>query len=177
MHRRIDPIRQENPLHGRKRDELLIRYRASTVRLDQLDAQLQALSAERQQVMQTHQDQGRRLYFNRAKRGRQPLPDGSEALPEVHPHPLRLWGRRLRSVCLALLRAHQQPMTLIDLHAQIHRRGAVIDSTLPVKALADALGYETRQGRAYRTGRGIYQLVPSPTPAKGRHGNPTELAS
>ena len=60
---------------------------------------------------------------------------------------------------------------------QIHRRGAVIDSTLPVKALADALGYETRQGRACRTGRGIYQLVPSPTPARGRHGNPTELAS
>lgn len=173
----IDPIRQETPLFGRKRREALDAYHQTAAQLRSLDAQLIALSHRRQQLFDTLRAQHQRLWTNLAKRGRQPMPDGSEALPPVPHDAKKLWGRRLRSVCLALLRAHAAPLTLVELHALLHRRGFLVDSAHPVKALADAMGYETIEGRTRRVSRGTYELVPSPPPARGRHGNPEELAA
>src|SRR5262249_29737674 len=80
-----------------------------------------------------------------------PPPIPPEA-PNAHP----LWGRHLRSGCLAVLARHQRPMTLVEIHRELHLNGYAIASRHPVKRLADALGYETINGRARRVRRGVY---------------------
>jgi hypothetical protein len=62
-------------------------------------------------------------------------------------------------VCLAILSA-LGPQALPDLHAMLHRAGFAVANDLPVKALADALGYEADGGRARRVSRGVYALMP-----------------
>jgi hypothetical protein len=175
MFRTVDPIRQEMPVFGRHRQQALVRYEATLTDLRELDAQLDALAAERRRLAESLRDQHRRLWTNLSRRGRKPLPDGTESLPPVRHDARPLWGRRLRSVCLALLRSHAAPLLLVDLHALLHRRGFVVNSAHPVKALADALGYEALSGRVRRVARGTYELVPGPRPPRGRHGNPADL--
>jgi len=177
MNHRVDPIRIETPIFGARRRKVMTDYDEALSRLQRLDAVIVELSRRRREALDEVEVLHRRLWTNLSGRGRRPLPDGTEALPPA-PHDARtLWGRRLRSVCLGLLRIHGAPMRLVDLHALLHRRGFVVASSHPVKALADALGYERIEGRVRRTARGIYELVPGPLPARGRHGRPIELAA
>lgn len=83
------------------------------------------------------------------------MPGGTIRLPPLSERPTPLWGRRLRSVCLALLR-RAGPLILPEIHALLHHHGYRIDSSNPVKTLSDALAYEVEQGRAVRLERGVY---------------------
>lgn len=174
MVRRVDPIRQETAVFGERRAQELERYENTLASLRRVDAQLAALSAQRHRMYEELRAQHRRLWTVLVRRGRKPLPGGEEALPPVRHDARQLWGRRLRSMCLAILRVHRTPLRLVDLHAELHRRGFVVASDQPVKALADALGYERLEGRVRRVERGVYELLPAPVPARGRHGNPID---
>ncbi len=90
--------------------------------------------------------------FRRTHRG------GPPPIPPVAPGARPLCGKQLRSVALAILSRHRRPMTLVEVHRELHLNGYAIASRHPVKRLADALGYETINGRASRTERGVYRL-------------------
>jgi hypothetical protein len=57
-------------------------------------------------------------------------------------------------------------ITLTQLHVLLHRHGVAVDSAHPVKALADALGYETDIGNTQRVARGTYELMPGVVPPR-----------
>ena len=71
-----------------------------------------------------------------------------------------LVGKHLRSATLAILATNDRPMTLVEIHRELHLNGYAIASRFPVKRLADALGYETRLGRAQRVERGVVRDRP-----------------
>jgi hypothetical protein len=159
MHsQRVDPIRQSTPVAGRKRDALKLEHQRLTDEIADIDRELGALAARRRELVTDRKAVRRRLFLNLAKRGRRALNDGIEALPPLPPDPTWLWGRRLRAACRTIL-ARNGPLSLRDLHAALHHAGYGIDHTNSVKTLADALGYETRLGRAHRPARGIYALA------------------
>jgi len=83
---------------------------------------------------------------------------GPPPIPPVAPNAQPLTGTQLRSTVLAILLGERRPMTLVEVHREVHLRGYVIASREPVKRLADALRYETILGRAHRVDRGIYTL-------------------
>ena len=102
---------------------------------------------------------------------RPPGPDERPLPPLVH-DPELLSGRRLRSVCLALL-ARYGELPLAELHSHLHMHGYVVAGPHGVKRLADALGYEVRAARAVRTKRGCYRRAAGERPRRGRFGAPT----
>lgn len=171
--RRVDPLTTTGPVFGRKRQALLDECAELQDELRRLGAQLNALAQRHRAIRDTLRTKHRTLHPNLARRaGRQPAPDGSVQLPPVQHEATKLWGRRLRSICLALLRRNGGPLALPDLHALLHRHGYEVDARHHVKALADALAYEMEQGRVRRVRRGVYDLLESAPPRRGRHGNP-----
>lgn len=90
--------------------------------------------------------------FRHTRRG------GPPPIPPATPNALPLWGRHLRSATLAILARRAEPMTLPDIHRELHLNGYAIKSRDPVKRLADCLSYESTQGRARHVDRGIYAL-------------------
>jgi len=50
-------------------------------------------------------------------------------------------------------------MSLTELHARLHRSDLAVAGRYPVKVLADALGYESDQGRVRRVQRGVYSAT------------------
>lgn len=170
-HHRVDPLRYETPLCGEKRRAAQQTCAELSASIAAIDAQLIALADDRRKLAQKLRQVHRRIHPNLGKRaGRQPARDGAEQLPPVRCDAIVLWGRRLRSVCLSLLRA-AGTLSLIELHSLLHLHGYVIASRNHVKVLADALAYEVDQGRARRVARGVYEVLPGPAPAPGRHGN------
>jgi hypothetical protein len=157
--RRVDPIRQLTPVAGRKRRELQDSYSDVGRRIDAVDRELRRLAEQRRALVAQRRALHRRLWINLAKRGRRAMPDGGRALPPLPPDATMLWGRRLRAVCRSLM-AGGGAVPLGELHAELHRRGYGVDHPYPVKALADALGYETMLGRTRRVARGVYELIP-----------------
>jgi hypothetical protein len=158
---RVDPIRVHAFVLGEKRRRLLAERDRSVAALAALDRRLVALSRERRRLVRVLRGQRRVLFPDYAKRGRQPSPDGEERLPPVAADATRLWGRRLRAACRAVLAAARAPVALGDLHAVLHDQGYAVHSGHVVKALADAMAYEVESGRARRVGRGVYELAPS----------------
>ncbi len=84
--------------------------------------------------------------------------NGPAPIPPAAPNAYPLRGRDLRFAALAVLATHDRPMSLVEIHRALHLGGYVVDSRFPVKRLGDALGYEERNGRAYRVKRGVYEL-------------------
>lgn len=160
--RRVDPIRRQSrldPAHRRRLAESCERLQGELARADTLLAEVGARRHQLARELAAVRDQ---LWPRDARRyGRRPGPDGSAQLPPLPATATKLWGRRLRAVCLAILRATGST-TLRELHALLHHRGYDVDSAQPVKALADALGYETDQGRARRLRRGVYEAASGP---------------
>ncbi len=66
-----------------------------------------------------------------------------------------LWGRRLRSAIVTILR-RSGTLRLPELHALLHHHGYRIQSEHPVKALSDACSYEVEKGRLTKRARGTY---------------------
>ncbi|HEV7525827.1 MAG TPA: hypothetical protein VGP92_12730 [Acidimicrobiia bacterium] len=91
--------------------------------------------------------------FRRTHRG------GPPPIPPEAPNALGLRGRHLRSTVLAVLARNARPMTLVEIHREIHLNGYAIASREPVKRLADCLGYESLKGRARRVERATYALA------------------
>ncbi|HEX5615800.1 MAG TPA: hypothetical protein VFZ83_11670 [Acidimicrobiia bacterium] len=85
--------------------------------------------------------------------------DGPPPLPPPVPNATPIRGAALRYAALAVLAdAHGGPLTLLEIHRQLHLRGYVLAGRHPVQQLADALAYEHEHGRAQRTRRGTYRL-------------------
>jgi hypothetical protein len=83
---------------------------------------------------------------------------GPPPIPPVAPNAQPLAGKHLRSTVLAILLREQRPMTLVEVHREVHLGGYAIASREPVKRLADALRYESILGRAHHVDRGVYVL-------------------
>jgi hypothetical protein len=83
---------------------------------------------------------------------------GPPPVPPVAPGAQPLSGKHLRSTVLAVLARNARPMTLVEIHRELHLNGYAIASRQPVKRLADSLSYEIRKGRAKRVDRGVYIL-------------------
>ena len=98
--------------------------------------------------------------------------NGPPPIPPIAPNAFPAKGRYVRYAALAVLAEHRRPMKLVEIHRELHLSGYAIASRHPVKRLADALGYETRIGRARRIDRGVYavgQLNPADaSPARRR---------
>ena len=100
---------------------------------------------------------------------RPPRPDQAP-LPPVAADARVLAGVWLRRVSLSLLQLHGE-LALRDLHILLILYGFTVGGSRPVKALADALGFELEQGRVTRPQRGSTprggptgsNLVPTPT--------------
>lgn len=155
----VDPIVAATPVLGEKRRKLEQAHVEVDADLASIDRELDDLCRRRRELVAKRRLIRRQLFVNLAKRGRRALDDGSAALPPLPHNPTWLYGRKLRAACLKILAA-RGPLSLVELHAQLHRLGCAIAHRHPVKALADALGYETDIGRTARVARGVYQLVP-----------------
>lgn len=157
----VDPIVGHVLLLGPRRAQIVARCEHLERELTGVDEQLAALVRRRRDLVEDLRAQRTRLMTTLERRGRQPASNGLAALSPVPPDATPLRGRRLRAVCLALL-ARFGTQTLVELHGLLHRHGFVVDDGHPVKALADALGYEHDHGRAQRVRRGVYAAVGAP---------------
>jgi len=145
------------------RTEVLRRYEDATRCLDRT---LEAQAVVAAEMLQLRRDIAAcvewlwpRQRWGAPRRPRRPHGVGPPPIPPPPADPDPLWGRRLRSAALAvLLHNRGRPMSLPEIHTALHLRGFVVVSHYPVKALADAMGYEARRGRAIRPRRGYYQL-------------------
>jgi hypothetical protein len=90
--------------------------------------------------------------FRRTVRG------GPAPIPPVAPNAKPVRGKQLRSAVLVVLAREARPMTLVEIHREMHLQGHAIASRAPVQRLADCLGYEVTLGRARRIERGVYAL-------------------
>jgi len=97
--------------------------------------------------------------FRRTVRG------GPPPIPREAPNAYPVSGKQLRSAVLEVLATQARPMTLVEIHREMHLSGRAIVSRLPVQRLADCLGYEHRLGRARRVERG---RLPPRRPQPGR---------
>ena len=158
MAHRTDPFQTTGPLFGDKRQRVVDECNDLEHTLQTLDHELHELTQRRQHTALELRRRRRQLWPNLAKRARQPQPDGRRALPPITQHAIGLWGRRLRSACRDILHANTRPLSLVELHALLHRQGKYIACRHPVKALADAMRYDVTEGRLQRTARGIYTL-------------------
>lgn len=151
-HRRMANI----PLGQRHR---LLIDRAETIdRLRELDATLEALSAERRAILDSLDALRERLWpVDPSMKGRRPPAHDERVIAPAAFDDRPLSGRRLRSTCLAILRRHGA-QRLRDLHDLLHRYGYSVSGPQPVKTLADAMGYERDSGRAIRVRRGVYDV-------------------
>jgi hypothetical protein len=156
------PRARRNQLMGDRVDAL--------ERLDELDVVLQELASERLALLARLDELRDTLWpADPRSRGRRPPAQHERVLAPADENARSLWGRRLRSMCLAVLRRHGS-LPLRDLHDLLHRYGYVIAGDDPVKTLADALGYERDSGRARRVARGIYDVDRRPEVGRRGHG-------
>lgn len=143
-------------LHG----ELRAAHAAGIVRIRQVDTELDALLERRRSCLDELESIRRRVdrrYSQRHGR-RRPMVDEPPMPPEL-PDARPLHGVELRAVAIRLLRQHGRHR-LRDLHGLLHCYGYTVAGPHPVKDLADAMGYETRRGRARRVERGVYEAEP-----------------
>lgn len=159
--RRVDPIRVTSTVYGAKRQHVHAQLDQARADIRHVDQELAALRRRRRDLAATIRAHRTRLWPTAAWRGRQPGPDGSEQLPPAPHDAPRLWGRRLRAQCRAILAAVRGPLELPQLHAMLHDHGFLIRSRHVVKALSDAMSYEVENGRARRIARGTYELLGS----------------
>jgi hypothetical protein len=148
-------------LGGRRRAQVVARCDVLAAGIDELDRQVNDLLRQRRELTDELRGHRRRLFPSIGVRGRQPGPDGSVQLPPVPHGAVFLYGRRLRALCVGLL-SRLGPMPLVQLHALLHRLRYAVAGAAPVKALADALGYETDIGRVRRVRRGVYEALVTP---------------
>jgi hypothetical protein len=127
-------------------------------RITVIDREVTDLAMERRWMLGRLQAVHDRLWTVGGRRvRRRPELDVSPVPPAV-PGAEPLFGAGLRGTALAVLDRHG-PLSLRDLHGYLHRYGYTVGGNRPVQRLGDALGFETRAGRARRLTRGVYATV------------------
>jgi hypothetical protein len=164
------PMRYESRLNRRVRVDLQVRREEILTEVARLDTELVELSTARRELLDELTDLRDRLW-PRVEwcHGRRPPRDDQPPMPPLTDETRPLTGRALRSTCLAIIRRHGS-VRLDDLHRLLHLYGYAVASPTPVKALADAMGYEVARGRLRRPERAVYEAVPRFRPRAGRHG-------
>jgi hypothetical protein len=157
----VDPIVRHTMLLGHRRAAVVQRCQELEHQLSDVDEALSALIRQRKAIAEELRAQRDRLLTTLQRLGRRPAPEGFAALPPVPADAQFVRGRRLRGICLALL-ARFGDQSLVELHGLLHRHGFAVDHRHSVKALADALGYETDRGRVRRVRRGVYAANGAP---------------
>jgi hypothetical protein len=158
------PTRYRTVPHGR---EAFVAFHAECLdllqRATELDAAQQALAVELAEV-RTKLAEMRVVMWPRVDpkdivRGfRRTVRGGSAPIPPEAPNAQPVGGVALRSAVLQVLALNDRPMTLVEIHRELHLNGRAIVSRQPVQRLADCLGLEHRKGRACRVERGVYRL-------------------
>ena len=158
------PTRYRTVPHGH---EAFVAFHAECAallaRATELDAAQQALAVELAEV-RTQLAELRVVMWPRVDpkdivRGfRRTVRGGPAPIPPEAPNAQPVSGKKLRSAVLAVLANNARPMTLVEIHREIHLSGRAIASRHPVQRLADCLGCEHRKGRARRVERGVYRL-------------------
>lgn len=156
-----------HPVHRRQlqvvRDECLSE-------LSSLDRDLESLCARRVELLDRLDAMRDQLWPEVATcRGRRPPALDSPPLPPLVAGARMVGGRSLRGVCLTLL-GRSGPLSLPDMHAQLHLYGYGVSGDHAVKTLADAMNYEVRCGRAVRVARGVYDVAAAAGGAGGSSG-------
>jgi hypothetical protein len=169
--------KRQSGLHPVVRRRIQVARDEVLAELAGIDADLDQLSARRIELLDQLEQMRDRLWPEAPdRRGRRPPALDVSPMPPVPAGARPAWGRGLRGVCLTILGRHGA-LRLEDLHGLLHRYGYAVDSRHPVKALADAMAYEVRHGRAVRVERGVYDLAApgrqdgfrsSPDPCRGR---------
>ncbi|MEZ5237381.1 MAG: hypothetical protein R2755_31275 [Acidimicrobiales bacterium] len=168
---RIDPLYEDGPVFGAKRQALLARCDELARTIAEHDRELERIVKDRRAAAQELRAHRRRLFRRLPWPGRQPAIDGSVQLPPIPQHATWLTGRRLRVICLAILHRFG-PLDLPTLHAVLHRLQFAVASRHAVKALADACGHEHDVGRLLRVARGRYRALTAPPRRPLWHGGP-----
>src|SRR5690349_457884 len=146
----------------RDRPVLLARYEAVAGAAAEIDAEQQRLALEfarlQRELTEIREvlwpsDDGRAHAKSRRPRAAGPTP-----VPPPLADAIPLHGRHLRDAALRLLLRAERPLTLAEIHRDLHLDGHVLLATDPVKQLGDALGYEERRGVVRRVARGTYAL-------------------
>ncbi|MEZ5231888.1 MAG: hypothetical protein AB7W59_26335 [Acidimicrobiia bacterium] len=168
----MDPSRSDDaydrlPLFGKKRAIAQAEAEALLERINALDNQLAELARARHDLAAQLRERLARLRTRTSARyGRQPAPDGSMRLPPLPADHHAIWGRRLRSTIVTLLR-RSGPLKLPELHALLHHHGYRVHSTNPAKALSDACSHEVEHGRLRKPERGTYGPTGPAAPQRG----------
>jgi hypothetical protein len=154
---RTHPRRLRHAVH----EQLFAAEDRIRARIEEIDQTVVDLATERKALLDElrdlHDELRPPLRLCRGRRRR--AVSHEEPLPPVADDATWVWGRELRSLCLAILRRARKPLTLRHLHVLLHRAGYAIEHHHPAKALADALGHETDAGRAVRHARATYTVA------------------
>ena len=164
----LNALRRASGLRPRERADL---HRARFDLLDQLadlERQLADLIEQRLAVIDELADLREQLWPRHPRlHTRRPPTLDRAPVPPIAANARPLHGRHLRHACLNLL-ARYGPSTLTELHANLHIHGFSVEATNPVKALAEAMRYEVRLGRAQRTARATYATATGPGATRRR---------
>ncbi|MEZ5235614.1 MAG: hypothetical protein AB7W59_27560 [Acidimicrobiia bacterium] len=163
---RSDPADEYHPIFGAVRARVQAEAEALLAQLDDVDNQLADLAKQRHELASKLKAALGRLRRRTTHYARQPAPDGSCRLPPLHAEHDAIWGRRLRSTIVTLLR-RAGPLKLPELHALLHHHGYRVYSTNPAKALSDACSYEVTKGRLTKPERGTYGPIGPAGPQRG----------
>lgn len=168
-------FRWNSHLQGRDRVEVQVRRDNALVKLAALDYRLKTIADERISLLHELEELRDELWppMLDCRVARPPAFD-EVPIPPARANAIQVNGKHLRWICLVLLARHGQ-QELRDIHALLHQYGYRIAHHHPVKALADALGFEADRGRAQRVRRGVYALAEGFRPRRGRHGHPGRL--
>jgi hypothetical protein len=154
-----------------RRAKLESRYRDLVAEVTVVDADEQRLARRMTELRRELRTLHDRLWptgdGHAFKSSRRPRIGGPAPIPPPVGAAISLWGRSLRYAALGVLLRAERPLTLEEIHRALHLTGYRLRGRHPVKQLADALGYEHRNGRARRVARGTYRIGEL-TPARRR---------
>ena len=169
----IDHIRRPT-LNPRYRAELYQRLTDLAQLLHEHDRAAVMWAEQRRRIFDEMQRTHDLLWDIDCFNGRQPPRPGEPPLPPTSEDPIYLYGRRLRTTCLAILARHGR-QSLPELHTLVHLYGYAVANKSPGKALADAMAMEVREGRARRPERGHYEVTRGYRPMRRRRSAPPPM--
>jgi hypothetical protein len=146
----------------RDRQWLLAREHELADRATAVDAEQRRLAQEflelRRELVAVHSMLWPRTPGHDRRKWRAPRLGGPAPVPPTFPDATPVSGRALRRAVLAALARAAQPLTLTEIHRELHLRGHRLAGAHPVKQLGDALRYEEQRGRVRRVARGTYAV-------------------
>ena len=165
-------LRRASGLHPTTRLRLHLERDRLLTDLELLDIDARELAGRRRRLLDELDALRDRLWpVIPQSRGRRPPSHDQTPLPPAHTGSRAISGRALRHAALAILQ-HEGALTLPDLHAALHHAGYHLDSKVPTRTLADAMGYEVDLRHAERIARGTYRVTPRWRPPRSRRGQP-----